>query len=336
MQERASEPQIDAVIARLVEFGVDVHRSSGATRTVLGVVGAHKVDAALIGVLDGVHEVLRISEPYTRASRTSRPADTVIELDGLRLGGPEVIVMAGPPAAESPDQVMRTAAAAKSGGARVLRGGTFLSRSSAYGFQGLGEEGLRLLRRGADRHGLKLMSEVVDVSQVSLVEAYADVLQVGAPHMHNTALLREVGRSAKPVVVTRGVAATVEEWLLAAECVLDAGNPQVILCEGGVRTFEAASSRAFDISSIPRVKRMSHLPVIADPSQAGGRRDRVSPLARAAVAAGADGLLLAVHPDPDHALIGAAESLSLEAFSRLMGEVRLIAAAIGRAVTAAA
>src|SRR4051812_15978448 len=208
MKERASEAQIDAVIARLIELGMDVHRSSGVARTVLGVVGAHKIDPELIGILDGVHEVLRISEPYKRASRTFKPEDTVVSIDDVRIGGDEVIVMAGPCSAETEEQVNASAAAVKRAGAKILRGGAFKPRSSPYAFQGLGEEGLRLLRSAADRHNLKLVSEVMDISQLELIERYADILQVGARNMQNFTLLRELGRSKKPVMLKRGISAT--------------------------------------------------------------------------------------------------------------------------------
>jgi 3-deoxy-7-phosphoheptulonate synthase len=332
MQERATEAQVDAVIARLIDLGMDVHRSSGATRTVLGVVGAQKVDPALISLLDGVHEVLRISEPYKRASRTFRPEDTVVRIGDVAIGGNEVVVMAGPCSAETDEQVEATAAAVKQAGAKVLRGGAFKPRSSPYSFQGLGEQGLQMLRRAADAHALKLISEVMDVSQIDLIGTYCDIFQVGARNMQNFTLLRELGRTRKPVLLKRGIAATVEEWLLSAEYILSGGNPDVILCERGIRTFETATRNTLDIAAIPVVKKLSHLPVIVDPSHAAGRRDMVVPLARAAVAAGADGLIIEVHPDPDRALSDGAQSMFLPQFARLMSELRVIAPAIGRAI----
>src|SRR5437868_13251189 len=330
MKERASEAQIDSVIARLIELGMDVHRSSGVTRTVLGVVGAHKIDPELIGILDGVHEVLRISEPYKRASRTFKPENTVITIDDVRIGGDEVIVMAGPCSAESEDQVEASAAAVKRAGAKVLRGGAFKPRSSPYSFQGLGEEGLRLLKAAADRHNLKLVSEVMDISQLELIERYADILQVGARNMQNFTLLRELGRSKKPIMLKRGISATIEEWLLSAEYILAGGNMNVMLCERGIRTFESYTRNTLDISAIPVVQKLSHLPVLADPSHGTGKRDKVAPMARAAVAAGCDGLIIEVHCDPDHALSDGAQSMFPAQFDRLMAEVRIIAPAIGR------
>jgi 3-deoxy-7-phosphoheptulonate synthase len=332
MKERATESQIDAVIARLVEFGMDVHRSSGATRTVLGVVGSGKVDQGLIQILEGVHEVIRITEPYKLASRTFKPEDTVVTLDDVRIGGDEVIVMAGPCSAENEAQVHATAAAVKRAGAKVLRGGAFKPRSSPYSFQGLGEEGLRLLRTAANAHNLKLISEVMDISQIDLIAKYCDIFQVGARNMQNFTLLRELGHQRKPVLLKRGLSATIEEWLMSAEYILSGGNTDVILCERGIRTFETATRNTFDISAIAVVKKLSHLPVVADPSHGAGRRDMVAQLARAAVAAGADGLIMEVHNDPDRAMSDGAQSLFPNQFDRLMAELRIIAPAIGRSI----
>jgi 3-deoxy-7-phosphoheptulonate synthase len=332
MKERATEAQIDTVIARLVDLGMDVHRSSGATRTVLGVVGTGKVDPALIEILDGVHEVLRITEPYKLASRAFKPDDTVVTIDDVRIGGDEVIVMAGPCSAENETQVHTTAAAVRRAGAKVLRGGAFKPRSSPYSFQGLGEEGLRLLRSAAKAHNLKLISEVMDTSQIDLVGKYADIFQVGARNMQNFMLLRELGRTRKPVLLKRGISATIEEWLLSAEYILSGDNTDVILCERGIRTFETVTRNTLDISAIPVVKQLCHLPIIADPSHGTGRRDKVAAMARAAVAAGADGLIIEVHNDPDHALSDGAQSMFPSQFDRLMAELRIIAPAIGRSI----
>ena len=332
MKERATEAQIDSVIARLIELGMDVHRSSGATRTVLGVVGAHKVEKELIEILDGVHEVLRISEPYKRASRTFKPEDTIVTIDDVRIGGDEVIMMAGPCSAETEAQVEATAAAVKRAGAKILRGGAFKPRSSPYSFQGLGEAGLKMLRSAADRHDLKLITEVMEIGQIELIEKYADILQVGARNMQNFSLLRELGKSRVPVLLKRGISATIEEWLLSAEYILAGGNMNVMLCERGIRTFESYTRNTLDISAIPVVQKLSHLPVIVDPSHGTGRRDKVAPMARAAVAAGADGLIIEVHCDPDHALSDGAQSLFPAQFDRLMAELRIIAPAIGRSI----
>jgi len=335
MKERASEAEIDAVIARLIDLGMDVHRSSGATRTVLGVVGAQKVDPQLVAILDGVHEVLRITEPYKRASRSFKPTDTVVSVGDVRIGGDEVVVMSGPCSAETEDQVMATAAAVKHAGAKILRGGAFKPRSSPYSFQGLGEPGLQMLRRAADVHGLALVAEVMDAAQIELVGRYSDIYQVGARNMQNYTLLRELGHTRKPVLLKRGIAATIEEWLLSAEYILAGGNPDVILCERGIRTFETATRNTFDVSAIPVVKKLSHLPIVADPSHGAGRRDMVAAMARAAVAAGADGLMIEVHVDPDHALSDGAQSMYPEQFEQVMRELRIIAPAIGRTICVA-
>ncbi len=332
MKERATEAQIDAVIARLVEYGMDVHRSSGATRTVLGVVGTGRVEKEMIEILDGVAEVLRITEPYKLASRTFKPEDTVVALDDVRIGGDEVIVMAGPCSAENEAQVHATAAAVKRAGAKVLRGGAFKPRSSPYSVQGLGEEGLRLLRSAASAHNLKLISEVMDISQIDVIAKYCDIFQVGARNMQNFTLLRELGHQKKPVLLKRVLSATIEESMMSAEYVLSGGNTGVILCERGIRTFETATRNTFDISAIAVVKKLSHLPVVADPSHGAGRRDMVAQLARAAVAAGADGLIVEVHNDPDRALSDGAQSMFPAQFDRLMAELRIIAPAIGRSI----
>ncbi len=332
MEERASEAQIEKVVASLVEAGMDVHRSTGVNRTVLGVVGEHKVDGGLIEVMDGVHEVIRITEPYKLASRTFRPEGTVVVIDDVRIGGDEVIVMAGPCSAETEEQVFTTAAAVKKAGAKILRGGAFKPRSSPYSFQGLGEEGLRMLRAASDQHNMKLVSEVMDVSQIELVGRYADIYQVGARNMQNFTLLRELGRTRKPILLKRGIAATMEEWLLSAEYILAGGNTDVILCERGIRTFETFTRNTLDLSAIPIVKELSHLPIFVDPSHGMGRRDKVAPMARAAVAAGADGLIIEVHNDPDHALSDGAQSMFPAQFDRLMAELRIIAPAIGRSI----
>jgi 3-deoxy-7-phosphoheptulonate synthase len=333
MQERATDEQVQHVIAQLIGMGFDVHRSTGALRTVLGAVGGNReFDQRLIEVLDGVQEVLRITEPYKLASRTFRPENTVITIGDVRIGGDEVVVMAGPCSAETEEQVEATAAAVKRAGAKVLRGGAFKPRSSPYSFQGLGEEGLRLLRAAADRHNLKLVSEIMDLSQLELMERYVDILQVGARNMQNFTLLRELGRARTPVLLKRGISATIEEWLLSAEYILAGGNMHVMLCERGIRTFESYTRNTLDISAIPVVQKLSHLPVLVDPSHGTGRRDKVAPMARAAVAAGADGLLIEVHCDPDHALSDGAQSMFPNQFDRLMAELRIIAPAIGRSI----
>ncbi len=333
MEEGATEDQIQHVVAQLVAQGFDVHRSTGALRTVIGAVGGNRQgDPRLLEVLDGVHEVLRITEPYKLASRTFKREDSVISIGDLRAGGDEVIVMAGPCSAETDEQVQSTAAAVKRAGAKALRGGAFKPRSSPYSFQGLGEAGLKMLRAASDQQDLKLVSEVMDISQIDLMDRYVDIFQVGARNMQNFTLLRELGHGRKPVLLKRGISATIEEWLLSAEYVLSGGNMNVILCERGIRTFESYTRNTLDISAIPVVKKLSHLPIFVDPSHGTGRRDKVAPMARAAVAAGADGLLIEVHCDPDHALNDGAQSLYPGQFERLMAELRIIAPAIGRSI----
>ena len=331
MQEGASAEAVDRVAARLEGMGYAVHRSTGANRTILGVVGTDvQGDPRLVETFEGVQEVVQISEPFKLASRAFRPSGTVIVVGDVRIGGDEVIVMAGPCSAESDEQVQATAAAVKRAGAKVLRGGAFKPRSSPYTFQGLGEDGLRMLRDGADAHNMKLVSEVMDASQIEVVERYADILQVGARNMQNFSLLRELGRARKPVLLKRGISATIEEWLLSAEYVLAGGNGQVILCERGIRTFETYTRNTLDISAIPVVKKRSHLPIVVDPSHGTGRREKVTPMARAAVAAGADGVIIEVHNDPEKALSDGPQSLYPEQFDRLMSELRIIAPVLGR------
>ena len=333
MPEGATEEQIQNVVAHLVEQGFDVHRSTGAQRTVLGAVGSgrHR-DPRLLEVLDGVNEVVRISEPYKLASRTFKRENTVFDVGDVRIGGDEVIVMAGPCSAETDEQVNATAAAVKRAGGKFLRGGAFKPRSSPYSFQGHGEEGLRMLRAGADQHGLKLITEVMDASQIQLIDKYVDVYQLGARNMQNYTLLREMGKVRKPILLKRGISATLEEWLLSAEYLLAGGNTQVILCERGIRTFETYTRNTMDISAIPVLKKLTHLPVFADPSHGIGKRDQVAAMARASIAAGADGLLIEVHCDPDKAWSDGAQSLFPGQFDRLMAELRIIAPAIGRSI----
>ncbi len=333
MEEGASEVQIERVIAQLIEMGFDVHRSTGSSRTVVGAVGGERgrtVDPRLLEMLDGVHEVVRITEPYKLASRTFKPTSTVVAAGDVRIGGDEVIVMAGPCSAEPEGQVHAAAAAVRRAGAKVLRGGAFKPRSSPYGFQGLGEDGLRMLRAAASEQNLKLVSEVMDVTQIEAVERYADIFQVGTRNMQNYTLLRELGRTRKPVLLKRGISATIEEWLLSAEYVLAGGNTDVILCERGIRTFETATRNTLDISAIPIVQKLSHLPIIADPSHGTGRNDLVIPMSRAAIAAGADGLIIEVHPHPEKAMVDGPQSLNFAQFEELMKECRPIANVLGR------
>jgi 3-deoxy-7-phosphoheptulonate synthase len=283
-------------------------------------------------VMDGVKEAHRIVSPYKLASRSFRPGGTIVKVGAIEFGGERVVVMAGPCSVESRVQIERSAEIVAQGGARVIRAGAFKPRSSPYSFQGLGEEGLRLLREAADRHGLAVISEVMDTTQIPLVGEFSDILQVGARNMQNFNLLRELGRQRKPVLLKRGIAATIEELLLSAEYILSGGNYDVILCERGIRTFETYTRNTMDISAIPVVKKLSHLPIVADPSHGTGRRDKVAPMARAAVAAGADGLLVEVHPDPDRALSDGAQSLRPAQFEEMMTQLKMIASAVGRSI----
>jgi 3-deoxy-7-phosphoheptulonate synthase len=331
MQQGASEAQIQQVIDRMVEMGFTVHRSTGVMHTVLGGVGPEEnADPREIELLDGVDNARRIASAYKLAGRHFRPAGTLIQVGGVEIGGKAVVVMAGPCSVESEEQIERSAELVARAGVKILRGGAFKPRSSPYSFQGLGEEGLRLMRRAADRHGLLVVSEVMDVTQIEAVAAYADIVQVGARNMQNYTLLRELGKLRQPVLLKRGISATIEELLLSAEYILSGENYQVILCERGIRTFESSTRNTMDISAIPVVKKLSHLPIIADPSHGTGRRDHVLPLARAAVAAGADGLLIEVHPNPDHARSDGAQSLKPEQLVELMEQLRAIVPVLGR------
>jgi len=334
MNEHATEDQIEKVIAALTMKGFDAHRSTGATRTVIGVVGSGKepIDPREFEIQPGVHEVIKISEPYKLAGRVFKPEDTVITLGEVRIGGREVVLMAGPCAVESEKQLDIIASSVARFGARILRGGAFKPRTSPYAFQGLGEEGLTYLRRSADRHGLKVITEVMDTTQVDLVARYADILQVGARNMQNFHMLKELGRIRKPVMLKRGLASTIQEWLLSAEYIMAGGNHQVMLCERGIRTFENYTRNTMDISAIPIIKKLSHLPIVADPSHGTGLRDKVIPMARAALAAGADGVMVEVHHEPERALSDGPQSIYPEQFAELVAQLRIIAPAIGRTV----
>ncbi len=333
MQEGATEEQIEHVIDRLVDLEFDVHRSTGVIHTVLGGVGGKSdFDVAVFQVMEGVKEAHRIASPYKLASRVFRPGGTIVRVGSLAIGGDAVVVMAGPCCVENRDQIEQCAELAARSGARVLRGGAFKPRNSPYGFQGLGAEGLKMLRTAADRHGLLVVSEVMDQTQIPLLGEYADIVQVGARNMQNFNLLRELGKQSKPVLLKRGIAASIEELLLSAEYILAGGNYSVILCERGIRTFETYTRNTLDLSAIPAVKKLSHLPIVADPSDATGRRDIVAPMARAAVAAGADGLMIEVHPDPDRALSDGAQSLRPEQFEELMRQLQAVALSVGRTI----
>jgi len=332
MQEGATDEQIQHVIDRIVASGFDVHRSTGASHTVLGAVGVHRdFDHRDFELLEGVREVIRITQPFKLASRAFKPQGTIVDLGrGVTIGGQEIAVAAGPCSVESTDQIQAVAEAVSKAGARILRAGAFKPRTSPYAFQGLGEKGLKLMRDAADKNQLFVVSEVMDPSQIQMMSGYVDIFQVGARNMQNYFLLRALGEVQKPVLLKRGMSATIEELLLSAEYILAGGNYNVVLCERGIRTFETYLRNTLDIAAIPVIKKLSHLPIVADPSHGTGRRDKVPPMARAAVAAGADGLLIEVHNDPEHALSDGAQSLTPGEFSQLMNELRIIAPAVDR------
>ena len=334
MQEGSTEEQIQHAINKLMDMGFDIHRSTGVRQTVLGAVGAKvDFDTRNIELLDGVEEVLRITAPYKLASRHFRPEGTIVTLArGVAIGGEEVVVMAGPCSVESAGQIDSIAASVAANGARILRGGAFKPRSSPYSFQGMGQHGLELMRQAADKYNLCVVSEVMDQTQIPAMLDYVDMLQVGARNMQNFNLLRELGKVAKPILLKRGISATIEELLLSAEYIMAGGNYNVVLCERGIRTFDSYLRNTLDIAAIPVIKKLSHLPIVVDPSHGTGRRDKVAPMARAALAAGADGLLIEVHNDPDKALSDGAQSLFPDQFEQLMKELRMIAPAVGRKV----
>src|SRR5262245_34782878 len=333
MSPQASADQIRHVIESVEAEGFQVHRSDGQTQTVLGCVGTWPADfdPRMFELLPGVVQVIRISSPYKLASRTFKPENTVVELPGgVRVGGSEVVLMAGPCTIESEEQVEAIAPLVRAAGARIMRGGAFKPRTSPYAFQGMGEKGLRLLRDAATRHGLLVVSEVMDRTQIDMMSEYVDLLQVGARNMQNFDLLKDLGKARRPVLLKRGLSATIEELLLAAEYILAGGNTQVVLCERGIRTFERATRNTLDISAIPVTKSLSHLPIVVDPSHATGIRDKVAPVARAAVAAGGDGLLIEVHHQPERALCDGAQSLLPDQLLKLSTEIKVIAEVIGR------
>ncbi|NVM23157.1 MAG: 3-deoxy-7-phosphoheptulonate synthase [Desulfobacterales bacterium] len=327
MKKNAEQGQLDDVVAWIESSGYKANVSKGVERTIIGAIGDErgKIKLKAVETMRGVEKVMLILQPYKLASRESREDDTVIKVGEVEIGGPKCVVIAGPCAVESEEQLMEAAYAAKKAGASMLRGGAFKPRTSPYSFQGLGEEGLRILARAREKTGLPIVTEVMRGSEVELVENYADVLQVGARNVQNFALLKQVGLSRKPVLLKRGMMTTLEELLMSAEYIMASGNHQVMLCERGIRTFETATRNTLDISAVPVLKEKTHLPVIVDPSHATGQWQFVRPLAKAAVAVGADGLLIEMHPDPDHALCDGSQSLKPEKLYKLMEEIESIA-----------
>ena len=331
MKVGSSQDEISRVANRIEDVGLKAHISQGTEHTVIGVLGQvfPELRDALV-VLPGVDQVIPVSKPYKLASREFHPRDTIVELNGVAIGGNEIVVMAGPCAVESEEQLLATAQAVKAAGATVLRGGAFKPRTSPYQFRGLGESGLKLLAQAGKETQMPIITEVMSPDHVDLVAKYADILQIGARNMQNFVLLDEVGKTKKPVLLKRGLSSSIQEWLLAAEYVLAQGNEQVILCEQGIRTFETYTRNTMDVSAIPIIEKVSHLPIIADPSHATGKWYLVSPLALAAVAAGADGLLIEVHPNPDLALADGPQSLTFDNFRLLMSQLLPIAQARNR------
>lgn len=333
LEKNVNEQQIETIIKHLEDFGFDVHKSTGIESIVLGAIGVKPdFDIRNVQILEGVREVHRITEPYKLASRTFRRENTVIKIKDVQIGGNEIVVMAGPCSIEGEQQIFQLAEIVAQNGGKILRGGAFKPRTSPYSFQGLGEEGLKMMRRAADEYNLLVITEVMQIEQIDLIHKYTDIFQIGARNMQNYPLLSEIGRTSKPVMLKRGLAATIEEWMMSAEYILSKGNKEIMLCERGIRTFETYTRNTFDLSAIPVVHKRSHLPVVADPSHATGYRDQVIPMARAAVAAGTDALMVEIHQDPEKALSDGPQALLPEQFSKMMSEIKTIAAAIGRSI----
>jgi len=333
LKQGASTQEIADVVARVEELGFRTHLSQGEERTIIGVIGdERRLDPTAFELLPGVDHCVPILRPFKLASRDLRPENTVIRLDGVRIGGEEVVIAAGPCAVESREQILETAWAVKEAGARILRGGAFKPRTSPYSFQGLGQEGLELLAEAREATGLPIVTEVIAPHDVPLVAEYADILQIGARQMQNFSLLHAAGESGRPVLLKRGIMSTMEELLMSAEYILTHGNYRVMICERGIRTFETYTRNTLDINAVPMLKELTHLPVLVDPSHGTGQWRLVPAAARAAVAAGADGLLIEVHPHPDQALSDGSQSLKPETFQRLVLEVRRVAEAVGRRV----
>jgi 3-deoxy-7-phosphoheptulonate synthase len=333
LEKHATKEQVQNVINHLENYGFKVHLSEGAEKTIIGAIGVQpNFDIRNISILEGVEDVYRVTTPYKLASRSFKEENTVIKIKDVEIGGDKIAMMAGPCSVESEEQIFRLAETVAKSGARILRGGAFKPRTSPYSFQGLGVEGLKMMRAAADKYNLLVITEVMQISHIELIEPYTDIFQVGARNMQNFPLLKELGNVKKPVMLKRGIAATIEEWLMSAEYILSGGNPDVMLCERGIRTFETYTRNTFDLSAIPIVHKKSHLPVIADPSHATGLRDQVPPMARAAVAAGADGLMIEIHDDPEKALSDGPQALLPDTFLNLMKELDSIAKVINRSL----
>lgn len=334
MKNNAKQNHIESIIKKLEDKGLEVHPDIGSNQTILGIIGdTHTLDPRDFEVEDGVQEVLRVTEPYKLASRSFHPNNTIIQIKDIHIGGDEAVIIAGPCSVESEKQINAIAKVVKKAGAKILRGGAYKPRTSPYSFQGLGEKGLKYLQNAGQKFDLLTISEVMDTNKVGLISSCIDILQIGARNMQNFSLLKEVGKTQKPVFLKRGMSATIKELLMAAEYIMSKGNKNVILCERGIRTFETSTRNTMDISSIPVVKELSHLPIFADPSHGTGKRNMVAPLARAAIAAGADGIMVEVHNQPEKALSDGSQSLYPEEFETLMEELKVITWSIGRKMT---
>ncbi|MCD7879759.1 MAG: bifunctional 3-deoxy-7-phosphoheptulonate synthase/chorismate mutase [Candidatus Gastranaerophilales bacterium] len=332
MESRATEEQTEKVIKFIKQKGFDAHVSKGEDHTVIGAVGRKVIDKRDIELLSGVKEVIRITSPYKLVSRVFKPEDTIIELKGVKIGGGNTAMIAGPCSVESYEQVDSTAKKLAGYGVKILRGGAFKPRTSPYAFQGLGEEGLKILREVADKYDMLVTSEVMEVSQIPMFLKYVDILQVGARNMQNFNLLKSLGEIRKPVLLKRGLSAMIEELLMSAEYIMAGGNREVILCERGIRTFEHITRNTLDLSAIPVIQKISHLPIVVDPSHATGLRDKVAPMSKAAIAAGADGLIIEVHNSPDTALCDGAQSLYPEQFAELYEELKALAVVLKKKI----
>ena len=333
LKNNATNEQIKDVIKHLEDYGFQIHESRGVQKTIIGAIGVKPgFDVRKVKILDGVSDVYRVTAPYKLAGRSFKEENTIIKINDVEIGGDEIILMAGPCSIESEDQIFRLAKVVAESGSKILRGGAFKPRTSPYSFQGMGEEGLRIMRDAADEYGLLMITEVMQIDQIPLIAKYTDIFQVGARNMQNFSLLRELGNADKAVMIKRGLAAKIEDWLMAAEYVLANGNSQVMLCERGIRTFETYTRNTFDLSAIPVVHQRSHLPVVADPSHATGLRDQVAPMARAAVASGADALMIEIHDRPEEALSDGPQALLPKEYIELVQEMQMIAKAIKRTI----
>jgi 3-deoxy-7-phosphoheptulonate synthase len=334
MQQGAEQRQVEAVVKRVEELGYKVHLSRGEARTIVGIIGAdeHKLQQETFEVMDGVEKTMRVMQPFKLASRDFSHSDTVIDVRGVPIGGQPIAIMAGPCSVESREMIIETAHMVKEGGATILRGGAFKPRSSPYSFQGLGEEGLRYLAEAREQTGLPIITEVMSVDEIELVGEYTDIFQVGARNNQNYSLLKALGKTNKPVFLKRGISGTINELLMGAEYVMSGGNMQVMVCERGIRTYETAARNTFDVNALPLLKQMTHLPVCADPAHGTGMTKLVPAISKAAVAAGADVLMVEVHPDPKRAWSDGAQSLNPNQFKQLVAELRPLAAAVGREI----